>query len=174
MNQINFPVFRLPKSSQVQTEGTIRYILSEYVNREDKLITSVRILDDTSIEGDSLGKRRLKLRQMKVPVVKLAHVCYFLGDILGHGNYSYIDSLGKIFKYTKTTMVPLVYKKIIKQLQITNGTGSVIEVEGISTRFKTTVPFGVKPEVAGILKLKTGYILYSLGHEMLPNTRRKV
>lgn len=139
----------------------------------NELIPKAAVLDDTSIEHPTLGQRRLVLRNRKVPLVRLNRVFFFIGDVIRNSNYTFIDSNGKIFKYVKTKTVPLIFRKITKKWGNPIGMGIIFEVDGIPIRFKT-LNRQSGHEVAGLLKVNNGYILYGTYDRMYNDTRRKV
>ncbi len=133
-------------------------------------------MDDTSIPAETLGARRLILLKSGVPLVRLNKGYYFIGDIImaARTSNSFIDSTGILFTYKKSKSVPLIFRKITKRLPIPNATGTVVEVEGISSRFKTLLSLSPLAKVAGLLKMDSGYILYGIYDTMYKDSNRKV
>lgn len=175
MSQVNFPVYRIPSGVELKREGTVRYVLREYLLADGLTYKkTVGVLDDTSIPEESLGRRRLVLKAQGVPLLALRHVCYFLADLIRHPSSTYIDSSGKVFQYTKTTNVPLIFKKITKVLPNSSGLGTILEVEGVPTRFKSMISITKSQKYAALLRLPQGYILYGIYSEEHKPTRRKV
>jgi len=167
LKKVSFPVFPLrDKPIQVDTV---------HLFKKDERIY---LVDDTSIAGDTLGKRRLQLRTLvkdNIRMYRLHNAIYFLGDLVKMTKATswYIDSSGLIFPYTKTRVVPLIFKPIEKIIPIKTG-GAILEIKGISTRFKCLY----KPtteQYAGLLKLSSmEYILYGVYNERHKDTRRKI
>lgn len=177
-DSISFPVYRVPTGHNIQKDGTVLYSYREFMEDESKTIVPIiRILDDTSIPGDTLGKRRMQLLQMKgVKLLKLPRAIYFFSDLikLCTGSTSFIDSNGMVFTYTKSRSVPLIFKKITRKFPILNSIGTIIEIEGLPSRFKTAYCLKSSEWVAGLLKIDSSYILYGIYDELYDNTRRKV
>lgn len=142
------------------------------MSEANEIVSKVSILDDTSIDADTLGKRRLLLKEKGVPLLRINKVFYFVGDIIKSSSNMFIDNTGRLFKYTKTRSVPLIFRKIIKKWNNPIGAGTIIEVDGIPTRFKTLSRSG--HSVAGLLEVDNGFILYGTYNEMYKDTRRKV
>lgn len=174
MSQVSFPVFRIPNDYKLLYEGTVVYTYQEFMDEDNNIIPQIRILDDISIDKPSLGLRRLELMVNKVPLIKLSKAIFFIGDIIKQSAKRFIDSSGKIFVYVKTKTVPLVFKRITKKWRNPNGVGSIFEVDGVPSRFKTIYSLQPEDVVAGLLKIGSGYVLYGIYTEMYDNTRRKV
>jgi hypothetical protein len=147
--------------------------------RQSKDKFSVHIVDDKSIEGDTFGKRRTKLLldslTSGVKLQKINTCLFFLGDLIRVANNKlyFIDSQGKVFKYTKSRTVPLVYRKITNTIKIIGGI--LIEVEGIEGRFKALFPPNDVHKYAALLKeSKNSYILYGYSEIYRSDTVRKI
>jgi len=177
-DSISFPVYRIPTGHNIQRDGTVLYSYREFMEDETKeVVPVVRILDDTGMRGNTLGERRMQLLQIpSVKLLKLPRAIYFFSDLikLCTGSTNFIDSNGKVFTYTKSRTVPLLFRKIIKKFPILNSIGTIIEVDGLPSRFKTSYCLKSNEWVAGILKIDSSYILYGIYEELYDNTRRKV
>lgn len=176
-DSISFPVYRVPYGHNIQSDGTVLYSYREFMDTDDNvLVPSIRILDDTSVKGDTLGKRRMQLKLEDVKLLRLPRAIYFFSDLikLSTGSTTFIDNNGKLFTYTKSKVYPLVFKKIIRKFPILNGIGTIIEVEGIPSRFKTAYYLKSSENVVGLLKIGNAYVLYGIYSEMYDDTRRKV
>ncbi len=167
--EISYPVFRVGIDRPIVEEGVILYIRKT----EDGL--KYKIVDDITLPEKTLALRRLKLLKQGIPLKRLSKAVFFLGDLVKLGTSStwFIDSKGKIFTYKKVTSAKLISKKIIKVIPITTG-GAILEVEGISSRFKCL--FAPKPyqKYAGVLIYKLSYILYGLYSEPFSDTTRRI
>lgn len=175
--EISFPVYRVPLGHTLKVEGTVTYSYKEYKDQESMEVKpSIRFLDDTSLAGDTLGKRRIQILQNGGKLLRLPRGIYFLGDLvkLASSGVQFVDSNGLLFKYKKTTRVPLIFKKIVRKLAIPNSIGTIIEVEGIPTRFKSSCSLSYEDKFVGLLKLGAGYILYAVYQELYDTTNRKV
>lgn len=157
LQTIHWPVYQLPRKPDI----------------EGKLVTiDDKVIDDTSIEGNSLGKRRLHINKP----YKLHNAIYYVKDMvkLSSGTTWFIDSTGFYFKYTKTKMVQLVFKKITKVIPILTG-GALLEVANNNPRFKVMYAPNDQELYAGLLRFSPYvYVLYGLYDKQYKDTRRKV
>lgn len=169
LGSIQFPVYKLGISKPDEEDGSLFYVKVDKDGNEEKLL-----IDNKSWHHSTLGQRRLKMTMSpNIKLFPLKEGIYFLGDLikLSKSNTWFIDSLGKIFTYTKSTYVNLIIKPIKQYTTILGG--CIIEVEDIQARFKCL--YAPKSEkYAGILKIGHGYILYGLYKEKPSDTRRLV
>lgn len=166
LEKIVWPVFRLGEK-EPKYDGDIVYYSTEYADLDTgEVTTTLRIVDDKSIEYPTLSRRRLKLTTTDVPLFPIRQAIYFLGDLIKIAKSTtwFIDSEGKIFKYKKSKRAKMLVRKITKILP-TEGLGSVIELEGIAHRFKTTFRPETTAEYAVVLKVGLTYIFYGLYNE---------
>jgi hypothetical protein len=134
-----------------------------------------KIVDDRTIDKPTLAIRRLEIMKLGGPLKKLSSACFFLGDLvkIAKPNIWFIDSIGQLFQYKKVNNSKLVFRKIKNIIPISTG-GSIIEVEGIHSRFKCLFKPNENVRYAGILELSMAHILYGLYDEQPKDTRRKV
>ena len=166
-------MFRLGEHKPTQEDNLI-YYSKEYVDKESLASkVGLRIVDDKSLPGATLGLRRLVVVDAKLFPIRQA--IYFLGDLIKIAKQTtwFIDNTGKIFQYKKTSRAKLAAHKITKVLPL-DGMGAIIEVQGLPQRFKCM--FAPKPEqyYAGILRWGLGYILYGFYNETFKSTYRLV
>lgn len=132
MSQVSFPVYRLP-SKPSESKGVLFYA-SEPRGGGELRIT---VVDDKNAQGKTLAARRLRLLAEGIKLYNFKLSVYFLADLLrlnAAGCY-WIDSNGKLFKYTKTTGYKVVNRRITKMYEH-NGYW-LFEVEGLPDRFKS-------------------------------------
>ena len=165
LSTISWPVFKLGEHKPHCESGVVFYS-KEYVDLDtgENPRYSLRVVDDTSIPGETLGRRRLLLGQdetVKLYPIKLA--LYFLHDLIKVAKQTtwFIDSRGVVFQYKKSTRAKLTYHKLKKVFPI-EGMGCIIEVEGIPQRFKCLFRPTPDQEYAGVLRWGLGYIIYGL------------
>jgi hypothetical protein len=84
----------------------------------------------------------------------------------------FIDSIGQVFKYKKTTRANLITRQITKVLP-SGGLGCIFEVEGLSLRFRTLIQTSTQ-YYAQLAKVGAGYILYGIVKNAEPDTWRKI
>ena len=163
-------MYKLEKLKPVEESGVVAYV------RNDQLY----IVDDTNIDKATLGERRLQLANQNFEtkqfnLYKLKNAIFFLGDLikLATAGQYFIDSQGLVFNYKKTTIVPLIFKKIKQIIPIKTG-GAIVEIEDIPSRYKCLY-MPVDKHYAGLLELSSReYILYGLYATPQKATRRKI
>lgn len=174
LKEIAWPVYRLSEKPPKQLNG-VTFFSTEYVGEGNEVYHVIKVVDDLSISGSTLGIRRLKIKESKT--VKLHNInvaIYFLADLIKLAKTTtwFIDSNGKVFQYKKSTRAKLETKKI-KQVLPTAGLGCVLEIEGLSQRFKCMI----RPKTenyAVLLKLDKSYMLYGLSDSNKPNSWRLI
>ncbi len=174
LSTISFPVYKLEERPPSQDGGVLFYARQYKDGRVE-----LKVIDDTTLAGETFSKRRIQLLHMtlegKIKLQKINTCIYFVGDLIkiSKPNLWFIDSNGKPFTYTKSRLVPLVYKRINKIIPIVGGV--LIEVEGILTRFKALfAPLDIH-KYAALLKISPrSYILYGYSDTMQPDTVRKI
>lgn len=171
LKEIVYPVFKIGSERPLFEEGVVLFV---HVGRSDDSITYY-IVDDTTLDGNTLAERRISLLRQGVKLKKLTRAVFFLGDLVKVATSStwFIDSNGSVFRYSKRTSVKLTYKKIKKVIPIKTG-GAIIEVEGIPNRFKCLYMPSKSKSYAGVLFYNMSYILYDLADIKYDDTRRKI
>lgn len=174
LHNISFPVYYIGNKKPLE-ENKIHYFLYGKNLQFSDAEYKVKIIDDKNEPGDTLAKRRMSLISRNIKLYPLRKAIFFLQDLikLAKSNVWFIDSLGTVFEYKKSIKVPLVFKKIKTVINIPTG-GAIIEVEGISTRFKVLYIPEIDKQYAGILMYKSGYILYGLYDKKYDNTTRTI
>jgi hypothetical protein len=154
-------VYRIPRKPN--EDNGIIYLATE--TRATDTI-NIKVIDDLNIKKKTLAERRIVL--LSHPEIKLFDfpvACFFISDLVKasrHREYHWIDSVGKVFKYAKTSSYKLVFKRITKVMK--QPTYTLLEVEGLSHRIKTLFPPPTPSHVyAGILVkgLETVFYGYS-------------
>lgn len=172
LHNISWPVFKL-RDEQPQKEGGAVLYTFEYL-AGDTLVTNTKLVDDTNAPGDTLGARRLCL-SMEHDLFKTGSAIYFLQDLvkLAKPTSWFIDSKGNVFKYKKTISAKLkIYK--VKQVLPAPGIGCVLELEGLSTRYKSLARPTDLQRYAGVLHWGMSTMLYGLYTETHKETWRKI
>jgi hypothetical protein len=171
--EISWPVFRLGEHKPT-IENNLVYYSKEYVDKESlETRIGLRIVDDKSVQGNTLGLRRLVITGARLFPIRQA--IYFLGDLIKIAKQTtwFIDNTGKVFQYRKSSRAKLTAYKIKKVLPL-EGMGAIIEVQGLPQRFKCM--YAPKPEqfYAGILRWGLSYVLYGFYDEQFKATYRLV
>ncbi len=165
---IVFPLFHIRDCLKIITEDkiiTIRTLYGDY------------ILDNKNIRGNTLGIRRLNLSsslQEDQRLYPLRKIFYTFSDIITHKHKHkvYIDSIGTLFKYTKSKRCNLVYKKITNiEVQATR---ILCTCKGLFRPIEVPYIPRVMPRYLGLLCFQGDYILYELSQCAKAETWRLV
>ena len=168
INEISWPVYKIGHSRPLKEDGVIFYV------HEKKEGPVLEIIDDLSIEGNSLATRRVKLAMQGVKLYKIRYAIFFIADLIKIASPKtwFIDSTGKFFQYTKSTFVPLIFKKISRVIKDIGC--SLIEVEGSPIRYKVLYPPTAEQKYAGLLVLGKALVIYGFYEELHTTTYRKI
>lgn len=159
---IEFPIYSITKTyKRIWEDMNVLYIETPY---------RIYILDNKNIEGDTVGKRRIKLNNSEL--YRPRKVYYNIEQFLHSKDNIYMDSLGRVFRYKKTKSVPLKYHKIkdINRLD----TGECILTLDIIFPQKVNCRIAYSIQYVGVLHTSYGYILYSFEEDYKKDTRRKI
>lgn len=154
----------------------VLYYSNTYLDVDSNTVsTSVKIIDNTEEPGNTLNRRRLCMSAKGVPLYPLRVAIYFLGDFIKFAKkgWWFIDSMGRVFTYTKSVSVKLKFFKI-RNIIPTSSTGSIVEVENLPERFKTLFTVGKQNTYAGLLEYRGMHILYGVYQEEHKSTRRMI
>lgn len=159
---ISFPIFSITEDyKRIWEDMNVLYI---------ETYSGVYILDNKNIEGDTLGKRRIKLNADNKYMPR--RIYNTLAQMIRSNKKHFIDNTGTIFKYKKTEFVPLKYHKI-KSINRYEGE-CLVEVKDIYFPQKLNCRLAHSINYLGVLHTKFGYILYSFEEEFKKDTRRKI
>ena len=175
LSEINWPVYRLGEHKPKIEDG-ITFYSKEYLDKETDLVyLGLRIIDDKSLDGDTLGARRLRLKVDEENLFPIRISVYFLADLikLAKATTWFIDNHGVVFQYKKSTRAKLTSHKI-KNILPGTGMGCIIELEGIPQRFKAMYRPSIEQTYAGVLRWGLGYILYGFYSEHFKPSYRGV
>lgn len=176
IKQIVWPVYRLGEHKPHTESGVIFYSKQYLDKHSEEIKTSIRVVDDKNIDKPTLGLRRLQIRvNEQVTLFKLKGAIYFLADVIKLAKRTtwFVDSNGLLFQHRKITRAKLVCRKI-KQVLPAQGLGCVIEVVGVSHRFKSIRRPNNGEAYAGLLQWGLSYILYGLYLDPFPDTYRLI
>lgn len=117
LQEISFPVYLLNKNKPDSHDGVISYTtLHIDEDNPEELVSVTKIVDNTSIPGETLAKRRLYIASTNLDVLyKIHRSFYSIVDIIKLKNktkYWFIDSLGKLFQYKGNTRCHVVCKEL--------------------------------------------------------------
>jgi hypothetical protein len=163
LSEIVFPVFKIGIHKPIVENGLVFYYHErEYASKEDTVTEAkYNVVDDRNLLGATLAQRRLQLTVEEVPLAKLSNAVYFLGDLIKIADPKlwFIDSAGKLFNYKRTTRAKLKFYKISQLIPIKTG-GVIVEVEGLSQRFKALYKPTEDKLFVGVLHFGVALILY--------------
>ena len=152
------------------------YFYTEYLDETNDTSLTIKIVDDASLPQKTLGLRRLVLQKdPKVTLHKISTAVYFLADLikLAKATTWFIDNSGKVFQWKKYARAKLTTKKI-KQVLPADGVGCVLEVEGLSQRFKSLQRPQDFHQYAVFLVINRMYFLYGLSETTRKDSWRLV
>lgn len=173
-------MFRLGENKPTTVDGVTMYLYENWIEDEEGNHMEdfkVKFVDDLTIQGPSLARRRLKMQAMGVPLMKLSKAFFFLGDLIKVAKPTtwFVDSNGKVFNYIKQTRAKLKFYKVSKLFNIDAG-GVIIEAQGVPSRFKAlfapTIP--LSQLYVGVLHLGMSDILYGFYDQKHTDTWRLV
>lgn len=170
-----WPVFRLSEREPYIKNGLIFYA-SEYLDTDSTvLFNRWRIVDDKNIVKPTLGLRRLVLKEKEVKLYPIGSAIYFLQDLIKIAKSTtwFIDSIGQVFQHKKLVRAKLQTRRILQVLPA-SGIGCVLEVEGLSERFKSLQVPKSHELWAGILHYNRCNLLYGYYSEPIKTTWRLV
>ena len=159
-----------------ETVNGITFYRTESYNRDTAAYTErIRIIDDKNLLGETLSRRRLQLSSKQVPLYKIKRAVYFIGDFikLATPRMWFIDSSGTVFQYKKTTRAKLRFYKV-KNIFPVGGIGAVIEVQGLSERFKVLFRPAEAEHWAGIVEVNDLKFLYGIYDKNYDETWRMI
>lgn len=156
-------------------DGSKIFYKAEYSDKDtNEYFENIRLIDDLSVPKNILGLRRLVLRN-QYTLYRIGTAIYMLVDLLKLAKHTtwFIDSSGQVFQHKKSTRAKLQTKKI-KQVLPAAGLGCVLEIEGLSQRFKALTRPEAHQQWAGVLSISGGYLLYGFYEHPIEPTWRLV
>lgn len=149
---------------------------TEYIDESNDTSLTIKIVDDKNLIQKTLGLRRLVLQKdPKVKLHKISTAIYFLADLIKLAKTTtwFIDNAGKVFQWKKYTRAKLTTKKI-RQVLPADGIGCVLEVDGLTQRFKMLQKPQDVHRYAVFLVVHNMYILYGLSETTRKDSWRLV
>lgn len=130
-----------------------------------------KVIDDTNINSDLLGVRRLKT-PIK-PKFILNRPVFEMRHMFSQPNLRYIDSVGKLFKYKKKYWVTIKYLRIKKVLL--KDTCCILTILGLNYRITIQRPPPAGYRYAGIIYLgPEPWQIYNFAESDIGNKRKKI
>ncbi len=165
----------MSEKEPTQYNGLV-FFHTEYVDETNISSLTIKIIDDKNLPQKTLGLRRLALQKdANIKLHKISTAIYFLADLIKLAKAStwFIDNSGKVFQWKKYTRAKLTAKKI-KQVLPADGIGCVLEVEGLSQRFKSLQRPQDFHHYAVFLVINKIYLLYGLSETATNDSWRLV
>lgn len=174
LSGIEFPVFKLGNKAPMGKDGVSYYLYGKDVNTKDEFLNA-KVIDDKNIDRPSLAGRRLQAKANGADLHKIGLAIFFIGDLvkIADAKTWFIDNTGMVFNYRKSTRAKLIFREIEQIIPIRTG-GGIICVKGVPARFKTLHLPGPEMKYAGLLVVKTSYILYGLFDQQYDTTFRLI
>lgn len=174
LDDLQFPVYYIGTKKPI-IDGNVYYFLTGNNTDSNHPEYRIHILDDKSVEGDTLAKRRLILSSKGVPLKKITKTIFFISDFIkiAKPNVWFMDAKGVLFKYAKTKKARLTFSKITKVINMSQG-GAIIEVENVPGRHKVLFAPTSDKKYAGILIEGRSTILYGLYDKKYQDTYRMI
>lgn len=162
---IQFPIYSITRTyKRIWVEMNVTYIETE---------SGIYLLDNKNVQGDSLGKRRLRIQNDMYKLYKPRKVLHNISQLVNSKEAIFIDTTGVVFKYKKTEMVPLKYHKVTSITEAEDGE-CILEVPKLNYSYKTACRYAYGINFIGLLHTKYGYIPYEFCEERKIDTRRKI
>ena len=173
--EIVYPVYSIIGSAVPSKDGTVTFTYSESVDDEENLTYSFKVIDDSSIVGETLGLRRLRIQANGDKLQKIGKAIFFLGDLIKIAKRSsyFIDSTGRVFQYRKSIRAKLHFKRLTNVIPISTG-GALLEIEGLMQRFKCLFQPRTLELYVGVLELNKTHILYGLYEQPYKSSWRMI
>ena len=165
LNDVVFPIFSIKENDQIVYVNSITY-----ARRGEKLL----ILDDTSLEGHTLGERRLRLEPKTREVLAYRYPTW--ETVVGkksRGPKQYIDSSGYVFVYTPSRSISVKYYKVLAQV-IQEGRGSLIYLETLNAPISIPKVLPENDWYFGVGVLNGEPLVFDISLTRKGNTWRKI
>jgi len=161
--EFEFPLYGITKTfKKIWVEFNVTYI---------KTNTGIYVLDNKNIDGDTIGKRRLKIKSSELYIPR--KIYYNIGQALHAKSNVFMDSNGVVFKYKKTKYVPLTYYKVNDVTRAKDGE-CILTFSQINFSYKINCRKAYSTEYVGILATDFGFIPYEFSEVYKPPSRRKI
>jgi len=168
LEDIKFPIFPIRSYNKIYEEHKIIHI---------ETAVNYWIIDNKNLSGDDLASRRFKIKKEKRYPLTLS--IFTIGQLLRYKSPTsyFIDSLGYMFKYSKSTRTKLSYYRVDKY---------VIREKAVLL-FSNKLPYPIYIDhlyfksvddvdnlYVGLLDYRNGHLLYELTNVWKKETWRKI
>jgi hypothetical protein len=162
LTDITFPVYCIKNYDTIITDEKIIYV------EEDEYR---KILDNKYLEGDTLGKRRLRIPKESRYNLKFCYIDFH--QLLKSKCKLFIDNNGILINYKKHYRAKLTYHRIEKSKQVEN-VGHIIFLEDLNIPLEVSSLVYNYQNYVGLLHYGNGYVVYEFCHTKKSNTWRMV
>ena len=168
--------FRLNMSSRVTTIKELTFPLfvihTDNIEELDGIVwIDDQVLDDTNMEGETLG-----LRRIQSPMQSIYPLKYMIEDEIGlmkHRGNTFIDNQGKVINYEKTRSLKLKYHKIVQRDK--KDIATVLWLKDVPYPFAEKSPPDIEITWAGLLyDHGIPWKIYDFSEEKKKDTWRKI
>lgn len=160
-HKIRWPIYAIGNYRSLKEIDNVLRIITDY--------GAEYVVDNKNLYGDTLGNRRLRVKDEKL--YKLKGIYYTAFDVFNSKYKTFIDSNGILFTLNKKVKRDLIYAKVIatrvhknKVLCTCEGIGKLIEIPFIPK---------IMPKYLGLLKIPGDFLLYELSKVKKKDTWRK-
>lgn len=173
LDSLVYPIYLLGEHKPTVDNGVMYYYREKEV--DGMMVPMLRVVDDKNLPYPTLAQRRLHLIDSEEKVQKIGIAIFYLGDLIKIGKKGvwFIDTVGKLFNYTKSARAKLKFYPISKLLRMNTG-GVIIEVKGVSTRFKSLYAPTNGEQYAGLLHFGKSLVFYGFFDKQYDETWRMV
>jgi hypothetical protein len=162
---IKFPIYSITKSyKRIWTEMNVTFI---------ETYSGVYVLDNKNIDGDTVGKRRLRIKNDIYKLYVPRKVLYSVPHLIRSNESIFMDTMGTVFKYKKTETAKLVYYKVDGVIEAEDGE-CILHVHKIDWSYKTNCRNAYSIIYIGLLHSKYGYIPYDFSETKGKDSWRKI
>ena len=162
---IQFPIYSVTKFyKRIWTEMNVLYIETD---------SGIYILDNKNINGDTVGKRRLRIKNDIYSLYRPRKVVYDITHLIKSKDSIFMDTNGVVFKYKKSEYCTLNYHKVHNVIEAVDGE-CILDIPKINYSYKTNCRNAYAAIYVGLLTSKYGYILYEFSEFYKQPTRRMI
>jgi hypothetical protein len=162
---IKFPIYSITRTyERIWDDMNVTYI---------RTVTGTYVLDNKNVEGDTLGKRRLRIKNDIYKLYKPRKVYYNIVQLIKANEKYFIDTTGVVFQYKKTGTAKLVYYKVDEIIEAEDGE-CILNIPSINYSYKTICRSAYAIKYIGLLNSAFGFIPYDFSETKGKDSWRKI
>jgi len=162
---VEFPIFPITGQYGIEYIGGATYATREGI--------VPALIDDTSLEGNTLGLRRLQAAEGGLLLLRLPISFSCWKSVIGNKARLFIDNSGYTFIYKPSRRMRIKYYKVKTQVTLDNGAIAYIEGSNIPIRLSASLEEGTVWYL-GLGFLDGEPVLFDISDEPKKSTWRKV